>query len=155
MTKYEKLVQEANEDGITVESYRFQSERIKGLYCDGTVALNENIETDIEKACVLAEEIGHHHTATGNIIDMQDVRNIKQERQGRIWAYNKMIGLSGIILAYEHQCTNKNEMADYLDVTEEFLQEALEYYTQKYGTGATFGQYIIKFTPSLAVAKLY
>ena len=155
MTKYEKLVQEANEDGITVESYRFQSERIKGLYCDGTVALNENIETDIEKACVLAEEIGHHHTAAGNIIDMQDVRNIKQERQGRIWAYNKMIGLSGIILAYEHHCTNKNEMADYLDVTEDFLQEALEYYTQKYGTGAAFGQYIIKFTPSLAVAKLY
>ena len=156
MTDYEKLVQEATEDGITIEpSYKFKSERIKGLYCNGTVALNKNIETDTERACVLAEEIGHHYTAVGNIIDMQDVRNIKQEQKGRIWAYDKMIGLTGIIKAYKRHCLNQNEMAEFLDVTEEFLQEALNYYKQRYGVFVTIDHYVIYFDPCLAVVEIY
>ena len=156
MNQYEKLVQEAAEDGITIEpSYRFKSERIKGLYCNGTVALNKNIETDTERACVLAEELGHYHTAVGNIIDMQDIRNVKQERQGRIWAYDKMIGLIGIIKAYERHCLNRCDMADFLGVTEVFLQDALDYYRQKYGCFVTVDHYVIYFEPCLAVVEMY
>ena len=156
MTQYEKLIQEADEDGITIEpSYGFKSEHIKGLYCDGTVALNKNIETDTERACVLAEEIGHHYTAVGNIIDLQDIRNIKQEQKGRIWAYDKMIGLIGIINAYERHCLNRSEMAEFLDVTEEFLQDALNYYKQKYGVFTVLDHYVIYFDPCLSIVEMY
>lgn len=155
MNHYEKLVQEATEDGITIESYRFQSERIKGLYCDGTVALNKDIATNAERACILAEELGHHYTATGNIIDLQDVSNIKQERQGRIWAYDKLIGLNGIIKCFERRCLNRNDMAAFLGVTEEFLQEALDYYKQRYGCFVTIDHYVIYFDPHLAVVEMF
>ena len=37
-----------------------------------------------------------------------------------------MIGLIGIITAYEHGCRNTYEMADYFNVTEEFLTDALD-----------------------------
>ena len=35
------------------------------------------IET--EKACVLAEELGHHYTTVGDIIDQKESENRKQE----------------------------------------------------------------------------
>lgn len=60
MNTYEKLQEEACKDGIDVIDYPFKSKKIKGLYCDGTIAIKDNIDTTTEKACVLAEELGHH-----------------------------------------------------------------------------------------------
>ena len=48
--------------------------------------------TTTEKAGQIAEELGHHHTSYGDIVDINDVRNRKQERQARLWGYKKMIG---------------------------------------------------------------
>ena len=153
MNTYEKLQDEACKDGIEVVDYPFESERIKGLYCDGTIAIRDNIATTTEKACVLAEELGHHYTSVGNIIDMDSSSNRKQERQARLWAYNKQIGLKGLARAYEHGCTASHEIAEYLDVTEEALQECIEFYRDKYGEYKTFDHYIIFFIPHLAVLK--
>lgn len=153
MNTYEKLQDEACKDGIEVVDYPFESERIKGLCCDGTIAIRDNIATTTEKACVLAEELGHHYTSVGNIIDMDNSSNRKQERQARLWAYNKQIGLKGLIRAYEHGCTASHEIAEYLDVTEEALQECIEFYRDKYGEYKTVEHYIIFFIPHLAVLK--
>lgn len=153
MNTYEKLQDEACKDGIEVVDYPFESERIKGLCCDGTIAIRDNIATTTEKACVLAEELGHHYTSVGNIIDMDSSSNRKQERQARLWAYNKQIGLKGLIRAYEHGCTASHEIAEYLDVTEEALQECIEFYRDKYGEYKTVEHYIIFFIPHLAVLK--
>lgn len=45
MNTYEKLQEEACKDGIDVIDYPFESNGIKGLYCDGTVAIRDNIDT--------------------------------------------------------------------------------------------------------------
>ncbi len=150
---YDNLLTEADQEGLIVKEKPLQSAdgRIKGK----RIAIRKDIPTLSQKACVLAEELGHYHTAVGNIIDMQDIRNVKQERQGRIWAYDKMIGLIGIIKAFQHHCLNKCDMAEYLDVTEEFLQEALDYYKQKYGCYVTIDHYVIYFEPCLAVVEMY
>lgn len=150
---YDNLLMEADREGLTVKEKPLKSSdgRIKGQ----KIAIREDIPTFSQKACVLAEEIGHYHTAIGNIIDMQDAKNIKQERNGRIWAYDKMIGLIGIIKAYERHCLNRYDIADFLGVTEEFLQEALDYYKQKYGVFVTVDHYIIYFVPCLIVIEVY
>ena len=152
MNTYECLQDEACEDGIDVIDYTFHSNPIKGLYCDGVVAIREDM-TIPEKTCALAEELGHHYTSVGNIIDMDSSSNRKQERQARLWAYNKQIGLKGLVRAYEHGCTASHEIAEYLDVTEEALQECIEFYRDKYGEYKTFEHYIIFFIPHLAVLK--
>ena len=154
MNAYERLEDEACKDGIDVVDYRFNSDRIKGLYCDGTIAINENIETTTQKADVLAEELGHHYTTVGDILDLSDSQNRKQERQARIWAYNKRIGLCGLIRAFEHGCKSRHETAEYLEVTEEFLQEAIECYRDKHGVGTTVDGYYIMFIPNLMVGKI-
>ena len=154
MNSFERLEDEACRDGIEVVSHQFRNRNIRGLYCDGTIGINRSITTTAEKSCVLAEELGHHHTSVGNILDTSDSGNRKQERQARLWAYNKLIGLSGIVRAYKAGCQNRYEIAEYLEVTEECLQECIELYRDKYGIGRTIDDYYIMFTPHLAVGKV-
>lgn len=153
MNNYEKLLDIAENEHLIVKEKDLQSSdgRIKGNH----IAIRKTINTTVNKSCVLAEEIGHHYTTTGNIIDIQDIQNIKQERKARIWAYNKLIGLQGIVNAYKQRCSNRHETAEFLNVTEDFLAEALKYYTEKYGTHTVYNQYIIYFTPSIAVLELF
>lgn len=153
MNTYEHLEDEACKDGIDIVNRKFNSNRIKGLYCDGTVALNSQLETSKERACVLAEELGHHHTSVGIIVNLSDAQNCKQERQARLWAYNKQIGLYGLIRAYEQGCRNRHEVAEYLDVTEEFLEEAISTYREKYGVYTTVDNYTVYFIPNLMIGK--
>jgi len=149
---YEALLEEAHQEGLVVKEkpLKYNNGRIKGK----RIAIRQDIETNTEKTCVLAEELGHHHTSVGNILDMSDVRNRKQERQARLWAYNKLIGLSGIIEAFEHGCQSRYEMAEYLEVTEEFLEECVECYRNKYGIGTTLDNYYIMFIPNLNVGRI-
>ena len=148
---YEDLLKETD-DEIIVKEKPLQS--ADGRIKNNRIAIRSDIPT-VQKACVLAEELGHYRTTVGNIIDLQDIRNIKQERKARIWAYDKMIGLTGLIRAFEHGCHGRYEIAEYLEVTEEFLQDAVNYYESKYGEFTTIDHYIINFNPCLGVAKIY
>ena len=156
MNAFEHLEDAACKDGIDVTDRKLGSERIKGLYCDGYIVLNTNaLKTTTEKTCVLAEELGHHYTTTGNILDQQEVTNIKQELHARTWAYNECVGLIGIIKAFEAGCKSLYEMADYLDVTEDFLKDALESYRRKYGIYTEIDNYIIFFEPWISIMRKF
>ena len=126
MNSYEILLSEASEYGLIVKEkpLKYNNGRIKG----SRVAIRQDLSTSIEKACVLAEELGHHYTTYGNILDQSDTSNRKQELRARAWAYNKQIGLLGLIRAYEHGCRNRFEIAEYLEVTEQVLEECLVFY---------------------------
>ena len=116
------------------------------------IAINRALPTQAEKSCVLAEEIGHHCTSSGDILDQTDIMNRKQEYRARFYGYNLKIGLTGLIRAYEAGCRNLFEMADFLDATEEYLKEAIQCYKSKYGICAVVDNYIIYFEP-FAVMK--
>lgn len=155
MTEYEKLLDNATKDNVSViENYPFESNRFKGLYCDGVIALSKSIETDAERACILAEELGHHYTATGDILDQSTVVNRKEEMCGRLVAYNRLVGLRGIVDAYLHHCQSLFETAEYLGVTEEFLNDSIACYKSKYGVCGQIDNYIIMFEPGIAVLEL-
>lgn len=150
---YEDLLKEADREGLIVKEKALRS--ADGLIRDNRIAIRNNIPTTIEKACVLAEELGHYHTAIGNILDLKDVNNMKQELKGRIWGYDRQIGLLGIIKAFERGCQSRYEIAEYLGITEKYLEEAINYYRSKYGVHTTIDRYIIYFIPNLSVAKLF
>lgn len=155
MNNYEKLLDTAEKNGITVtEKFDLSGTRFKGLYCDGVIVINQDIETNSERTEILAEELGHYHTTYGNILDLNNTENQKQELRARLWAYNKIIGLQGIVNAYKHGCSTLHDMADFLDVTEDFLSEALERYRSKYGRCTALGNFIICFEPFIRVFEL-
>ena len=154
MNTNEKLHPYAHDNNVNIHKFYLGEDNLKGIYIDGNIAINTSIDTTIEENCVIAEELGHHHTSVGNILDMDLTGNRKQERQARLWAYNKLIGLSGIIEAFEHGCQSRFEIAEYLDVTEEFLEECLACYRNKYGIGTTLDNYYIMFIPNLNVGRI-
>lgn len=120
---------------------------IKGLYADNVIWINKEINSQVEKACVLAEELGHHHTSSGDITDQKKTLNRKQELIARQWAHNKLIPLERIIEAYAAGVKGRYDIAEFLGVTEEFLQEAVKRYYDKYGCYKTVGKYTIFFDP--------
>lgn len=148
---YETLLDEASNSGLIVKEKNLYSSdgRIKG----NKIAIRQDISTTTEKSCVLAEELGHHYTSVGDIIDLSDAQNRKQERQARLWAYNKQIGLYGLIQAFQHGCTSLHEIAEYLEVTEQFLHDAIECYRNKYDICATVDNYVIYFIPNLTIGE--
>lgn len=154
MTEYEKLLDDADKQHVLVtEKFDLSDTRLKGLYCDAFIAIDKNL-TEADKACVLAEELGHHATTYGNIIDQSSVMNRKQERHARVWAYYLMLQFEDIIGAYEHGCQNRYDIAEYLNISEEFLQDAINYYKDKYGAYVAYDNYFIYFEP-LGVLKIY
>jgi len=154
LTKFEQLAQEANDNGLEVLEMAFRSNRIKGLYCNSTIAINDKLKDSRNKACILAEEIAHHDLTVGNILEQSNTQNRKQEMLARMSAYNRMIGLIGLINAFNAGCRNRFEIAEYLDVTEEFLIDALEAYRNKFGEYITIDEYVIYFEPYLSIAKM-
>lgn len=123
MTKYEMLLSEYD-DTLDISEHEMQN---KGLYSDDCVWINKDL-SEREKACILAEEIGHYHTSSGDILDQSDIRNVKQEQAARVWAYKKLIPESEIWRAFEEGYTEIYEIAEFLDVDEQFLRESLEHY---------------------------
>lgn len=148
---YEELLTQADDNGLIVkEKYLLANTgRIKG----NRIAIHQNM-TQVEKSCTLAEELGHHYTTAGDIMDQTDAGNRKQELRARLWAYNAQIGLQGIIDAYKVRRTSPEEMAEFLDVTPEFLKDALECYRSKYSPYVSVDNYVIFFEPCLAVMEI-
>lgn len=152
MNTYEKLVEQCENEGIKIIEKTFKS-NAKGLIKGNKIGISKNIDTVSEKRCVLAEEMGHYYTTTGNILDQSTLENRKQEHKARKWGYNKLIGTQNIIKAFEYGCKNKHEIAEYLDVTVEFLEDSIECYKKVYGVFVNVEEYTIIFIPNLAVIK--
>ncbi len=124
--KYETLLNEAYEKGLVVKEKPLQAHdgRIKG----NRIAIRSSIETSAKKYCVLAEELGHYEVNVGDILDQNDVNNRRQERAARRRAYEKLLPVENILFAAQDGHKEIWDMAEYLDVDEEFLRDALMYY---------------------------
>lgn len=103
----------------------------KGRIFGNRIAIKKDL-SETEKACVLAEEIGHYYTTVGNILDQNNTGNRKQEIQAHKWAVDKMISIKNLFRAAEQPCRNLYEIAEYLDVTEDFLLEAIAVFKKRY-----------------------
>lgn len=143
---YDKLLIEAEQHELDIYEMPMEK-RNKGLYCDNIIWINKDITSPIEKACILAEELGHYHTSAGDITDQSILNNRKQEKIARTWAYEKLVPLEEIIKAHKDGPKNKYELAEYLDVTEPFLEKAIYRYIEKYGLSTKVDGYIICFEP--------
>lgn len=143
---YDKLLDEAYSQRVDTFE-KFLPDRLQGLYGDNVIWINKKIQTTPEKACVLAEELGHHYTSYGDILDKHDLNSRKQEKRARCWAYEKIIPLTALVDAYHGGVSNRYEVAEFLEVTESFLNDTLNHYRYKYGHYKDIGEYIIYFKP--------
>lgn len=150
---YEQLLTVADQNGLLVKEKALNDH--DGLIKGNRIAIRKDIETQKEKSCVLAEEIGHDRTSYGDILDQDNIMKQKQEYRARLYGYNLKIGLTGLIRAYEAGCRNLYEMAEFLDATEEYLREAIRCYRSKYGVCAAIDNYVIYFEPFAVMRMIF
>jgi len=134
--KYDKLLVEAESNNLIVRErpLRAYDGRIRGKKI-----LIRSTLTVTKKTCVLAEELGHYYTTVGDILNQEDVSNVKQENKARAWAYGKLVPMEELKHAFDAGYRSTYEIAEYLDIDEGFLKESLDHYTAKYGQ-SFFGQ---------------
>lgn len=151
--EYEKLMIKYQKDvKIKEKSLKYG---FKGLYKNNKIIIDSNIETNKEKTCILAEELGHHFTSYGDIIDQSDIRNVKQELRARAWAYERLVGIVNLINAHKAGVRGRYELAEFLEIPEWFLLEAIEYYKSKYGTCYKINNYLIYFSPNFGIMEFF
>lgn len=141
MTKLEKLMDEAQKQGILIDDTILKEDsRVDGLYL-GWPTLNLHvilINRHRSRRCqtaVMAEEIGHYYTCVGNALDQNDIVAVKKENAGRIEAYQKVIPAPKLIKALDGGNCSVWELAERFDLPEPFIVEAFNYYTKKGSMG--------------------
>ena len=153
MNKFEELLSESEKDNIQVIEKNFKS-RALGLCKGNKIGLSKKLTTVAEKACVYAEEYhGHYKTTVGNITDLKDIRNLKQENLAHAKAIERLCSISHIIAAIKAGANDRYEIAEYLSITDNFFDEAIEYHKRKHGLYYDSDDVTLYFTNGLGVLR--
>jgi len=128
-------------EGIQMEEWDFPSSLL-GLYmkepgCPPTIGLNKDIVYNTKlHTCVLAEEIGHYYTTSGDCVSPfysfnERVVYSKKERLAMKWAVDFLIPINEIITAVREGLTIE-DVSDRLSVSRKFLDYGLMLYSKIY-----------------------
>lgn len=144
MSLYEELVIKNRhipiDDGIALKG------DFEGFYDNGVILIDKNLP-ETRKAEVLYEELAHHKLTYGNILDQSKDINRKFENYARRYGYEAALPLRIIVEAHNYGVSNLYELAQYVQLSEEYIVEILKHYKNKYGIGTHYGEYLITFDP--------
>ncbi|MBC5640243.1 MULTISPECIES: ImmA/IrrE family metallo-endopeptidase [Clostridia] len=146
MSNYENLISLAHSKGINVIESDLGIDKPFGK-CIGNLIIINNRVNECEKLCVLYEELGHFNLTVGDITDQSDLNNRKQESIARRWSYEKLISPEDIINAIISGIDNIYDLAEILNVAEDFLIQSIEHYKKKYGIYYVGKTHLLTFEP--------
>ncbi|KGJ36221.1 ImmA/IrrE family metallo-endopeptidase [Enterococcus faecalis] len=136
--------------------YKFEPnmpEKQKGLYINNIVYLNPNQNSN-ELTCTVAEEIGHHLTTVGDIINQDTNEKRKQEQKAREVGATMVVTPQDLIDCYYECFTYVWECAEFLGVTKQTLECALNAYSKKYPIGLEYNNYKLFFNPNGTISVI-
>lgn len=118
---------------IIVEETNFKNKGIKGLYLNlvdlpPVIALDKSIIPYRNLyISILAEELGHHFTTQGNLLEESNNYNDKliknkKENLAKKWAANFLISDEEFVQALCNNISSRYDLCNYFNVTEEILQ---------------------------------
>jgi len=153
-SKLDRLQNLCAASGIHIERIKLPANLKAIYYADPkttpVVVIDSSVNTHNEEACLLAEEIGHHFTSCGNLLTDSDLHKTiisKQEYLARKWAFKYMISLSDLVDAHLSGCRTIHDVAEHLEITDEFLREAVKVFENIYGSYKLHNGYRIYFDP--------
>ena len=131
MTIAERLLEEAHYNRIIVKAERLPDDGPKAHFINAgakVLVIVNPTDTQSEMACLLSEELGHYHTAPLRKIAYKTISDAKAEARVRRWAHRKILPPERIFEALRAGIRERWELAEYLGVTEEFLEETFADY---------------------------
>ncbi|MDU0427049.1 ImmA/IrrE family metallo-endopeptidase [Staphylococcus epidermidis] len=144
MSRYEQLL--AENEHIKIKDTHSLPDGYSGFYKDGIILIDKDL-SETRKAEVLYEELAHHKLTYGNILDQSKDINRKFENYARRYGYEAALPLRIIVEAHNYGVSNLYELAEYVQLSEEYIAEILKHYKNKYGIGTHYGEFLITFDP--------
>ncbi len=130
MDQIEELKQEAGERGIDVQEREIPVPGMSAAYIKtetGEHIVIRQDGTQAERACWLAEELGHHYTGSGRRLHYNAVDDWRAEAKARKWAHDRLLSPEAIRTAARNT-DDIYEIAFTLNVSVEFLRESIDWY---------------------------
>ncbi len=125
-----RLYNIAEKSGVAIDRVSLPANKSLSVNIEGRmfVALDCELRGASERVC-LAHELGHCETASFyNIYSPLDIRG-KHERRADNWAIKRLVPKSRYLSAIRLGYDNIFSLAEYFDVTAEFMQKAVNFYS--------------------------
>ena len=140
MDKIEELCNEAGGLGIDVHEREIPVPGMSAAYIKtetGEHIVIRQDGTQAERACWLAEELGHHYTGVDRRLHYTAVDDWRAEAKARKWAHDRLLSPEAIRTAARNT-DDIYEIAEALDVSTEFLKESIDDFQSKGIWSSTF-----------------
>lgn len=144
MSRYEDLLMEI--DYVEIKDHIHLPDGCKGFYSDDLIFIDKNL-SETRKAEVLYEELAHHKLTYGDILDQSNFNNRKFENYARRYGYENALPLNKIIDAYKYGVSSLYELAEYVQLSEEYVYTVLQHYKSKFGLSTCHNGHVICFEP--------
>lgn len=126
----EELTSQANSDGIDVQQRDIPVPGMSAAYIktgSGEHIVLRRDGTQAERACWLAEEMGHHYTGADRRLHYSAADDWRAEAKARKWAHDRLLSPEAIRTAARNT-DDIYEIAFTLNVSVEFLRESIDWY---------------------------
>lgn len=143
MNDYEMLLCQVQKE-VPVLEVPLDQYASEGFYRNGKIFIEKTLSIK-RKREILAEEYAHYKTSVGTIINIKETLNSKQEYIARNYSFDLLISIDDLISCSKEGFTSSYECAEYLGVSQDTLNQVLQYYQQKYGTTYLYEDKIINF----------
>ncbi|MDM5722871.1 toxin, partial [Staphylococcus aureus] len=102
-------------------------DNLDGVWLGDLILIKRGL-SDREKAGILFEELAHNKLTYGDIADYSNFNNRKFENYARRHGFISAVPLREIVEAYNYGVRNLYELSEYLQLSEEYILEAIEQY---------------------------
>ena len=143
----------AEYDELTYKFEKGMPDHQDGLIIGKTIYLRPG-QSAIELAATISEEIAHYLTSVGNITDLDNPTNQKQEKKARDIGAVMLVSPYDIIDCFEAGCVSIWECAEHLQVSEVTFKDAVKWYARKWNGIKTENNYTLLFQADGTVAVL-
>lgn len=125
-----KLYDIADKENISIINFKMKN---KAIICEIDkeyyIGLNySNFDNSREEKEILAEELGHYYCNALYDINSDEETIRKKEYRARKWAFTTLAPASSLLKLEEEGCQYSYQVAEALDVSEELVNTAYNYY---------------------------
>lgn len=123
----------AEKNGIEIDNVHLC--KLKALSLPNAIAIDESkMDNCRELRTCLIHEIGHCITGSFYNVNSKFDSRLKKEYIANVWAIENYIPFDELISVLRHGITELWAVAEFFNVTEEFMQKAFRYYEHKLKT---------------------
>lgn len=112
-----------------ISIYNFKMKKAKAVSTPGAIGIDESkMQNHSEFNVCLAHELGHQFKNAFYDISSTFETRERQEMRATRWAVNELVPVNELLIAFKSGHTEVYDLAEYFNVTEEFIRNAFYIY---------------------------